>query len=61
MSANKLKYFEVTTTAVVRANNMTDAEAIARGRRNIQGQVLVTDTDISRISANEAQSWMDEA
>ncbi len=61
MSDNKLKYFTVTTTALVKANNKTDAEKIAMSssnRRSILGEVILKDVEIERISAVEAREQM---
>lgn len=59
MSANKLRYYTVVTTQVVQALNQTDAVAIAtkaRGFSTLEGQVIATETEASRISAGEARS-----
>jgi len=61
MSDNKLKYFTVTTTSLVKANNKTDAEKIAMSssnRRSNLGEVLFKDVEIERISAVEAREQM---
>jgi len=59
MSDNKFKYFTVTTTALVKANNKTDAErmAMSTGRRpaGVAGELIYKDVKIERISAVEAQ------
>lgn len=60
MSQNKFKYFEVNTVSVVRANNMTDAQAIANGRKNVPGQLLGVGTETLRLSADEARSLISE-
>ncbi len=60
MSANKFRYYEVSNTAIVKANNMTDAQALVRGRKNVTGQILATDVDVTRLSASEAQSFISE-
>jgi hypothetical protein len=52
MSNNKLKYFEVVTTKVVRALNKTDALSIARSTR--RASTLVN--NISAADARELQS-----
>lgn len=52
MSANKFRFYEVRT--VVRANNQTEAIAVAKGRRSTPGDILVTEVD--RISAAEARA-----
>lgn len=59
MSDNKFKYFEVTTTALVRANSKTDAEKLAMGRRGITGEVLSKHTEIDRVSAIEAREMLE--
>lgn len=61
MSDNKLKYFTVTTTSLVKANNKTDAGKIAMSssnRRSNLGEVLFKDVEIERISAVEAREQM---
>ena len=61
MSDNKFKYFTVTTTSVVKANNKTDAEKIAMSssnRRSSLGEVLYKDVEIERISAAEAHEQL---
>lgn len=60
MSDNKFRYYEVSTTSIVQANNMTDAEAIARGRKNIPGHVLGVGTETLRLSASEARERVSE-
>ena len=60
MSDNKLKYFTVTTTSIVKANNMADAEKIALSNRkpvSIEGELMFRDTDVERISAVEAREF----
>jgi hypothetical protein len=59
MSDNKFKYFEVTTTALVKANSKTDAEKLTMGRRGVQGEVLSKTTDIERISAIEVREMLE--
>lgn len=56
MSSNKFNYYTVTRTTVVKANNKTDALALAMNRRGITGEALATDTDIERIPAAEAHT-----
>lgn len=60
MSENKFKYFAVTNTTLVKANNQTDAQKLAMGRRGIAGEVLVRSTDIERISSSEAREQVEE-
>ena len=55
MSDNKLKYWEVTTTQIVKANSKTDAmKLVGRRGRTASGEVLSTETVIDRISASDA-------
>lgn len=55
MSENKLKYWEVTTTQVVKANSKSDAmKLVGRRGRTSYGEVLMTETEIDRISASSA-------
>ena len=61
MSDNKLKYFTVTTTSLVKANNKTDAEKIAMSNRRparTLGDLIVKDVEIERISAAEAHEQL---
>lgn len=55
MSANKRKYFTVTTTAIVSANNQADAVAAVQRKRGIDASVLSSDVSVARISAAEAK------
>jgi hypothetical protein len=59
MSDNKLKYFTVTTTTLVRANNKTHAEKIAMSNRRkvsgLPGEVIYKDVEVDRITAVEAR------
>jgi hypothetical protein len=50
MSDNKFKYFTVESLVVVKANNKTDAEKLAMGRKT---------TDVERISAVEARKQIE--
>ncbi len=60
MSENKNRYYEVTTTTVVSARNMTDAATIARTRRGVNGgKFLSQDQRIERVSARIAQRSME--
>lgn len=55
MSDNKLKYWEVTTTQIVKANTKTEAmKLVGRRGRTSYGEVLSTDTVVDRISASDA-------
>jgi hypothetical protein len=51
MSANKFKYYVVETTTTVKANNMTDARALANGRRGVSGTVVEQYNNVKRVSA----------
>jgi hypothetical protein len=55
MSANKFKYFTVTTTSIVKAPNKTIAEQIAMSARpnklTVPGELLYKDVEVERISA----------
>lgn len=59
MSENKFKYFAVTTTAIVRANNKTEAEKIAMSNRRkvsgVNGELLYKDIEVDRITAIQAR------
>lgn len=59
MTDNKLNYFTVTTTAVVKAKNKTHAEKIAMSNRRttsgVPGELLYKDIDVDRITAIEAR------
>lgn len=57
MSANKRKYFLVTTTQLVSANNQTDAIAKAQGRRGIDANELWSETEVERVSADRAKTF----
>lgn len=60
MSENKLKYFTVTSTSIVKANNKADAEKIAVSNRkpaNVEGELIFKDMEIERISAAEAREF----
>lgn len=57
MSANKRKYFYVTTTKLVSANNKSDALQAAQGKRGIDANVLWSETDGERISADRAKTY----
>jgi hypothetical protein len=59
MSDNKFKYFTVTTTTLVKANNKTDAQKLSLGRRGITGEVMFQDVEIERISAIEAREQIE--
>ncbi len=62
MSANKMKYWEVTTTNVVKALNKTEALSIANKRPLRVGgvEVMATFVDGERIAASEARALVDQ-
>lgn len=55
MSANKRKYYTITTTKIISANTKTDAVLKAQGRRGVDAEVLETFVDGERVSATEAK------
>ena len=59
MSDNKFKYFTVTTTSIVKANTMAEAEKLAKSNRRtipgVAGELLFKDFDVERISAVQAR------
>lgn len=56
MSDNKLKYFEVQQTSIVKALNMDDAVKLSHGRRGISGTVLGEESSTTRIPATKAKT-----
>lgn len=60
MPDNKLNYFAVVTTTLVKAKNKQDAEKVSMGRRNINGEVLFKSTDIERISSVQAHKQVNQ-
>jgi hypothetical protein len=60
MSDNKFKYFIVTTSTLVKANNKTDAQKIAMNRRGVPGQLMFKSTDVERITSAEAHEQLEE-
>ena len=62
MSENKLKYFTVTTTAIVKANNKTEAEKIAMSSRrklaSTAGELIYKDVEVERITAVQAREQL---
>lgn len=58
MSTNKFKYWTVTTTKVVKANNKKDAIAAVRKMKASGAKVLSSDTSVDRISASEARDFL---
>jgi hypothetical protein len=59
MSENKFKYFTVTTTSIVKANTMAEAEKLAKSNRRtlpgVSGELMFRDVDVERISAVQAR------
>ncbi len=56
MSANKLKYWEVTTTKVIQANTKAEAVEAAKNIRRSPGSVLLgAHVDAERLPAGEAK------
>lgn len=59
MSENKFKYFTVTTTSIVKANTMAEAEKLAKSNRRtipgVSGELLFRDVDVERITAVQAR------
>lgn len=59
MSLNKFKYFAVTTTTVVKANNKADAEKLALSSRrtssSTMGEIIYKDVEVERITAMQAR------
>ena len=54
---NKAKYFEVVSTSIVRANNMTEARRAAQSRTRVpKTEVLARSTDVNRLPAREART-----
>jgi hypothetical protein len=62
MSANKMKYWEVNTTVIVKALNKSDAELAARNtrRRIANAQVLTSFASVDRIPASSAHEMVAE-
>lgn len=62
MSTNKLKYWEVNTTQIVKALNKTEAlDAVTpKVKRNSNVEVLATFVSGERIPATEAHALMSE-
>lgn len=56
MSQNKSKYFEVTVTSIVRANNQSDALDLVDGIKGTYGEVLSQEYEIARMTAAEART-----
>lgn len=62
MKDNKFKYFTVTTTTIVKANNKADAEKIALSNKrtlsSVAGELIYKDVEVERISAVEAREQL---
>jgi hypothetical protein len=58
MSTNKLKYWSVTTTQVIKANNKADAVAMASRKRIPGAEVVGTVRETERISAADATAFL---
>lgn len=62
MADNKFKYFTVTTTTIVKANNKADAEKLAlsnkRSLSGLPGELIYKDVEVERISAIEAREQL---
>jgi len=59
MIENKFKYFSVTTTSIVKAANIKQAEKVASSNGNyisgVSGEILFKDVEVERITAVEAR------
>ena len=59
MVENKFKYFSVTTTSIVKAANIKQAEKVASSNGNyvsgVSGEILFKDVEVERITAVEAR------
>lgn len=55
MSSNKNKYFEVTTSVIVKAPNKTEALSVASRKRGASGEILSTDTWVENLTAASAK------
>ncbi len=59
MVENKFKYFSVTTTSIVKAANIKQAEKVANSNGNyvsgVSGEILFKDVEVERITAVEAR------
>ena len=61
MSSNKLKYWEVSTTSIVKANTKAEALKAARSSRTVPGTKVETRwTEGNRITAMEARVFLGE-
>jgi len=62
MADNKFKYFTVTTTTIVKANNKAEAEKLAlsnkRSLSGVPGELIYKDVEVERISAIEAREQL---
>lgn len=59
MVENKFKYFSVTTTSIVKAANIKQAEKVASSNGNyvagVSGEILFKDVEVERITAIKAR------
>jgi len=59
VSENKFKYFTITTTSIVKAPTVAEAQKIASGNSRkltgTRGELLFKDVDVQRITAVEAR------
>lgn len=59
MVENKFKYFSVTTTSIVKAANIKQAEKVASNNKDyasgVSGEILFKDVEVERITAVEAR------
>lgn len=56
MSTNKFKYWEVSTTQIVKALNKSDAIAAVQPRRTPVAKILGSEVTVERISAIDAHT-----
>ncbi len=56
MSTNKYKYWEVSTTQIIKANTKAEALAAVAPRKMPSAKVLSSDVFAERISASEAHA-----
>ena len=61
MSQNKFKYWEVSTTQVVKANTKAEAIAAVQPRKVVGAKVLSSDVFVERISAGDAHALVSQS
>jgi hypothetical protein len=54
MSANKFKYYEITTRNVVKANSKSDAIRLIDGAKGVDGTINLAGVSIKQLPASEA-------